>query len=57
MSGILYVFGLVKNPVKHKRISPSKDIENLGRDWENVGKDIQTAYGKYQSTYKTGCSY
>lgn len=56
ISGILYAFGLAKNPVKNKKVSPSKDSEKIGADWQNVGKDIQSAYGKFQSTCKAGCT-
>jgi hypothetical protein len=46
--GILYFFGLGKNPVQHilDEYRTKSDAERLAGDWYKVNEDIQKVYGK-----------
>jgi hypothetical protein len=44
IKGILYFFGLGKNPIEWE---PKDDYQALMSDWENIGRDFQNALANY----------
>jgi hypothetical protein len=46
--GILYFFGLDKNPVQRilDEYKAKTDADRLAEDWRKVGEDIRKVYGK-----------
>lgn len=50
LSGILYVFGVSKNPAITFRDIRGKhsDSENIASDWYKVGTDINNSYQQFK---------
>ena len=53
IDSLLYFFSIKDNPFEKYKKTLKTDFENIENDWINIGKDIQKAYEKEVSGFKT----